>query len=173
MSIWWRPCLQRLGEYMSSSIRVSRHTVCAHTHPYGRGWSETRGAAEMMGGRKRTNALDFNKELSQRRVWLYISHAEVIWDSPEGPELSYGPMGLKTLNEKKKERQRKKERNLKSLTTVACTAGKRLQPCPEHCGMTSDKLLALILRSKKPLTLTLYLFICCMATDGHKHKRYC
>lgn len=52
----------------------------------------------MMGGR---NALDFNKELSQQIVWLYISHAEVVWDVPAGPEHSNGPMELETLNENK------------------------------------------------------------------------
>lgn len=119
MSIWWRPCLERLGEFMSSSIRVSRHTVRGHTHthPYGRGWSGTRGAAEMMGGRMRTNALDFNKELSQRRVWLYISHTEVIWGPPAGLELSHCPMGLKRLSIRKKERKKSSEHNHSLLYT--------------------------------------------------------
>lgn len=75
-----------------------------------------------MGERQRTNALDFNKELSQRRVWLYISDAEVIWDPPAGPELSHGPMGPKSLNGKKKEKRKagrkKEERNLQSRTAV-------------------------------------------------------
>lgn len=48
----------------------------------------------MRGGRKRTNALDFNKELSQQIVWPYINHAEALGDLPTGPEHSSAPLGL-------------------------------------------------------------------------------
>lgn len=48
----------------------------------------------MRGGRKRTNALDFNKELSQQIVGPYINHAEALGDVPTGPEHSSAPLGL-------------------------------------------------------------------------------
>lgn len=167
MSVWWRPCLEQLGKCMSSSICVSSHT---HT-PQRLRLEQNKRSCRNDG---RTNALDFNKELSQRRVWLYISDAEVIWDPPAGPELSHGPMGLKTLNgeKKKKERQaaRKEERNLQSRTTVACTPGKRLQPWSEPFR---KRLHCIVIPDPQNKTITLYLFhllhgpcmysICCMA----------
>lgn len=57
-----------------------------------RGKTEREG--EMRGGRKRTNALDFNKELSQQILWPYINHAEAMGDLPVGPEHSSAPLGL-------------------------------------------------------------------------------
>lgn len=49
---------------------------------------------EMRGGRKRTNALDYNKELSQQIAWPYINHAEAMGDLPTSPEHSHAPLGL-------------------------------------------------------------------------------
>lgn len=175
MSVWWRPCLERLGKFMSSSICVSSHTH-THTHPNGWGWSGTKGVAEMMGGRQRTNALDFNKELSQQRVWLYISDAEVIWDPPAGPELSHGPMGLKTLNGKKKEKRkagRKKGRKKSSEQNHSCLYTRKKAPAMDwafskmtslHCYSWS------LMFTQKKNTLTLYLF---HLLHGLKHYRSC
>lgn len=57
-----------------------------------RGKTEREG--EMRGGRKRTNALDFNKELSQHIAWPYINHAEALGDLPTGSEHSSASLGL-------------------------------------------------------------------------------
>lgn len=48
-----------------------------------------RGATERRG---RTNALDFNKELSQQIAWPYINHAEALGNMPKGPENSSAPL---------------------------------------------------------------------------------
>lgn len=36
----------------------------------------------MRGGRIRTNALDFNKDVSEQIAWPYINHAEALGDLP-------------------------------------------------------------------------------------------
>lgn len=60
----------------------------------GENWWKTGRGGEVSGGRKRTNPLDFNKELSQQIVWPYINHAEAMGDLPTGPEHSSSPLGL-------------------------------------------------------------------------------
>lgn len=71
---------------MPSSIRP--------TSPYSQGGRETGRDAEIRGWRQRTNALDFNKELSQQIAWPYINRAEDMGDLPTGPEHSHAPLGL-------------------------------------------------------------------------------
>lgn len=93
MGFWWRPCLERLGEFMSSStpsppphlVPLSRVEVGEKLEE-GKGWVE---------GEKWTNALDYNEEeLSQEIAWPYINHAEAMGDLPAGPEHSRAPVGL-------------------------------------------------------------------------------
>ena len=72
--------------------------LCPLPVPQLPGSRENRGktgrGGETRGGRKRTNALDFNKELSQQIAWPYISHAEALGYLPTGPEHSSALLGL-------------------------------------------------------------------------------
>ena len=48
----------------------------------------------MREGRKRTNVLDFNKELSQQIAKPYINHAKTLGDLPAVPGHISAPLGL-------------------------------------------------------------------------------
>lgn len=92
MGFWWRPCLERLGEFMSSSTPCLPHLAPLSRVEVGEKREEGKGWVE---GGKWTNVLDYNEEeLSQEIAWPCINHAEAMGDLPAGPEHSRAPVGL-------------------------------------------------------------------------------
>lgn len=63
-------------------------------HPYSWGIEQrkNRKRRRAEGRGERTNALDFNKELSQQYIWPYINYAEALGNMPKGPEHSSAPL---------------------------------------------------------------------------------
>lgn len=78
----WRPCLERLSEFMSSSIAPA---TPESGWEGGMGEKNTRRDERGREGGKRTNVLDSNKVLSQQILWPYINHGEPMGDVQTGP----------------------------------------------------------------------------------------